>query len=306
MPPPRGTLNALEGPGDYDMTSVVHSDTYPAIDSAKADLSGKVVFISGASRGLGRAMAISFAKAGASMIALGARSNLSATIDQMKAAVASVERPEPKILPLKFDVSDRKSVEEAADKVDKEFGHVDIVINNAAILGTGTNLIADSDPDDWWDVFRVNLLGPYLIARAFIPLLLRGSLKTIATVSSVGAHLTTPGRSSYQGSKLAVLRLTEHIVSEYLDKGILAYCIHPGNIPTDLLVGGVESLPPEIKPAFVDTAELSADSLVYLTSQKRDWLAGRYINVTWDLPELMDKEDEIVRGDKLKVRLVTL
>lgn len=55
---------------------------------------------------------------------------------------------------------------------------------------------------------------------------------------------------------------------------------------------------------FVETPELSADSLVYLTSEKRDWLAGRYINVTWDLPELMAKKDEIVSGDKLKVRMV--
>lgn len=55
---------------------------------------------------------------------------------------------------------------------------------------------------------------------------------------------------------------------------------------------------------FVETPELSADSLVYLTSERRDWLAGRYINVTWDLPELMEKKEDIVKGDKLKVRLV--
>lgn len=55
---------------------------------------------------------------------------------------------------------------------------------------------------------------------------------------------------------------------------------------------------------FVETPELSADSIVYLTSEKRDWLGGRYINCTWDLPELMAKKDEILREDKLKVRLV--
>lgn len=59
-----------------------------------------------------------------------------------------------------------------------------------------------------------------------------------------------------------------------------------------------------VPPAFVDTPELCANSLVFLTSERRTWLAGRYINVTWDLPELMSKEDEIVQGDKLKVRLV--
>ncbi|KAI0889384.1 NAD(P)-binding protein [Annulohypoxylon maeteangense] len=304
MPPPRGTPNPIEGPGklgDYDVTSVVHSDTYPAIDSAKANFNGKAVFISGASRGLGRAMAISFAKAGASMIAIGARSDLSTTAKEMKAAVASVGKPEPRILLVKFDVSDRKSVDEAADQVKKSFGHIDIVINNAGVLYISP--IVDSDPDEWSKVFQINLVGPYLVARAFIPLLLEGSDKTIITVSSVGAHLKSPGLSAYQTSKLAVIRLTEFIATEYGNKGVLAYSIHPGNIPTNML-GDLESAPAVLKPVFVDTAELSADSLVYLTSQKRDWLAGRYINVTWDLPELMEKEDEIVKGDKLKVRLV--
>ena len=55
---------------------------------------------------------------------------------------------------------------------------------------------------------------------------------------------------------------------------------------------------------FIEAPELSADSIVYLTSEKRDWLGGRYVNCTWDLPELMAKKDEIVDGDKLKVRLV--
>ncbi|KAI6087145.1 hypothetical protein F4821DRAFT_269670 [Hypoxylon rubiginosum] len=304
MPPPKGTPNPLEGPADYDMTSVVHNDTYPAIDSSKADLSGKVVFINGASRGLGKAMSVSFAKAGASKIAIGARGDLSTTEKAMKAAAASAGRPEPTILLVKFDVTDYKSVDEAAAQVKKNFGHVDIVINNAGKIGSGQ--IADSDPDEWWKVWQVNLGGPYLVSRAFIPLLLEGSDKTIITVSSVGAHLIGPGMSAYQASKLAVLRLSEFIVAEYGDTGVLAYCIHPGNIPTDMLTDftGTTEISDFWKPIFVETPELSADSLVYLTSEKRDWLAGRYINVTWDLPELMEKKDEIVKGDKLKVRLV--
>ncbi|KAI1441776.1 NAD(P)-binding protein [Annulohypoxylon stygium] len=283
MPPPRGTPNPLEGPG---------TDTYPAIDSANADFNGKAVFISGASRGLGRAMAISFAKAGASMIAIGARSDLSTTVKEMKTAVENLGKPIPTILPVKIDVSDRES---------SNFGHVDIVINNAGILYASP--IVDSDPDEWWKVFQVNLVGPYLITRAFMPLLQEGSGKTIINVASVGAHLKSPAFSAYQISKLAVVRFTEMIVTEYGNKGILTYTVHPGNILTDTM-GDIEAVAPELEPVFVDTAELGADSLVYLTSQKRNWLAGRYINLTWALPELMEKEDEIVQDDKLKLRLV--
>ncbi|XDG09733.1 hypothetical protein ABKA04_009348 [Annulohypoxylon sp. FPYF3050] len=234
------------------------------------------------------------------MIAIGARSDLSTTTKEMEMVVANLRKPIPKILPVKFDVSDRQSVEEAADLVKKNFGHVDIVINNAGVMYIST--IVDSDPDEWWKVFQVNLVGPYLIARSFIPLLLKGRDKTLITVASVGAHLKSPGLSAYQISKLAVVRLTEMIVTEY-GNDILAYSIHPGNILTDM-ISDIEADAPGLKPIFIDKAELGADSLVYLTSQKRDWLAGRYINVTWDLPELMEKEDEIVNGDKLKLRLV--
>ncbi|KAF3061293.1 Oxidoreductase UcpA [Daldinia childiae] len=299
MPPPKGTPNPLEGPGDYDVTSVVHNDTYPAIDSAKANLSGKAVLITGASKGLGRAISVSFAKAGASMIAIGARSDLSTTVSEIKAAAEKVGKPEPIILALKLDVADPKSVDDAAAQVKESFGRMDIVINNAGIFDVA--MILDTDPEKWWNIWRVNVMGPYNTARSFLPLLLEGSNKTIVTLSSVGAHLVGPGLSAYQPSKLAVLRLSEFISAEYGDKGIVAYCIHPGNIPTDMVA---DVLVPEIRDAFVETPELSADSLVYLTSERRDWLAGRYINVTWDLPELMEKKDEIVKGDKLKVRLV--
>ncbi|KAK9777389.1 hypothetical protein SCAR479_05782 [Seiridium cardinale] len=301
MPPPRGTPNPILGPADYDMTTVVHNDTYAAIASAKADFSGRAVFVSGASRGLGRAMSVSFAKAGTSMIAIGARSDLSGTIKAMQDAVERVGKPTPKILPIQFDVADKASVDEAAKKVRQEFGRIDIVIGNAAVLATGK--MAEMDPDEWIRVFTVNTIGPYLLYRSFIPLMLERGEKTFITVSSVGAHIQTSGYSAYQTSKLTVLRLAEFASTEYGDQGILAYSIHPGNIPTDM-VGGPEGLPESVKAIFTETAELSADSIVYLTSEKRPWLAGRYVNVTWDLPELVAKKDEIVSGDKLKVRLV--
>lgn len=231
--------------GDYDMTSVVHNDTYPAIDPAKANLIGKAVFISGASRGLGRAMSASFAKSGASYIAIGARSDLSATIKEMREASGAAGKPEPKVLPVQFDVTNRHSVEKAVTAVKDAFGRIDIVINNAGVLTAGK--IADADPDEWWRTFQVNLVGPYLLTRGFIPLMLEaGGDKTFVTVSSVGAHLRSPGLSAYQTSKLAVLRFTEFVGADYGDRGVLAYAIHPGNIPTDML-GDAGEISPELR-----------------------------------------------------------
>ncbi|KAI1346832.1 putative short-chain type dehydrogenase [Xylaria sp. FL0043] len=304
MPPPRGVPNVIEGPGDYDTTSIVHNDTYPAIDSAKADLSGKAVFISGATRGIGRSISVSFAKAGASMIAISGRSDLSGTAQAIKKAAASVGKPEPKVLDLKLNVVDKDSVDAAAAEIKKTFGRIDVVVNNAA-AGPVSVPIAETDPEEWWNTMAVNLKGPYLVMRALIPLMLEtGGLSTFVTVSSVGALLRSPGLSAYQTSKLAVLRLTEFLHAEYSAKGILAFSIHPGNVPTDMTSGPDGKVPEELAHIFVETPELAADSIVYLTKEKRDWLGGRYVNVTWDLPELMSKKDEIVKGDKLKVQLV--
>ena len=223
--------------GDYTTTSVVHSDTYPAIDPAKADLSGKAVFISGATRGIGRAISVSFAKAGASMIAIGGRADLGDTAQAMKEAATSVGKPGPKILEVKFDVSSKESVDEAAAEIKKAFSRIDIVVNNAG-TGLGGGPIAETDPDRWWNTFAVNLKGPYLVMRALTPLMLetRG-LSAFVTVSSVGSQLRSPGYSAYQTSKLAVLRLTEFLDAEYGDQGIVAFSIHPGNVVTDMTRG---------------------------------------------------------------------
>ncbi|KAI1308085.1 putative short-chain type dehydrogenase [Xylaria venustula] len=304
MPPQKGVPNILEGRGDYDMTSVVHNDTYPAIDSAKADLTGKAVFISGATRGIGKSISVSFAKAGASMIAIGGRSNLSDTVQAIRAAASSVGKPEPKILELKLDVLSTESVDAAAAEIKKAFGRIDVVVNNAGVF-TGNVSIADTDPEEWWNTMAVNVKGPYLVMRALIPLMLEtGGLSTFVTVSSVGSQLRTPGYSAYQTSKLAVLRVTEFLNAEYSDKGVVAFSVHPGNVPTDMTTGPDSKVPDELAHIFVETPELAADSIVYLSKEKRDWLGGRYINVTWDLPELIGKKDEIVQGDKLKVELI--
>lgn len=283
----------------------MHNDTYPTISPLTTNLSGKAVFISGASRGIGWGIALSYARAGASAIAIGARSSLASLETAIRGAASEANRPAPKILTLQFDVTSKASVDDAAAAVEKAFGRLDIVINNAGIMGSFAP-IAEGDPDKWWETWNVNLRGPYLVTRAFLPLLLKGGEKTIVTVSSVGAHLTTAGLSAYQTSKLAVLRLAEFVDAEYRDQGVCCYVIHPGNIPGTGILGaaGMEGVPEGLSHVLVETVELAADSLVFLTREKRAWLGGRYLNCTWDMEELMGKEGEIVAGDKLKVRLV--
>ncbi|KAL2209148.1 NAD(P)-binding protein [Sarocladium strictum] len=301
MPPPRGYPNFIEGPADYDMTQDVHNDTYSAIESASADFSGKAVYLSGASRGIGVGIAISFARAGASKIAVSARSSSQSTVDAMLKAAKEAGRPEPEILSLAVDLTSMASVTAAAEEIKNKFGRLDIIVNNAGVMTGYQTAVADLSEEDWKMNFEVNVHGPWRVLKAFLPLLLeteKGS-KTIVTVASVGAHLVSPGLSGYQTSKLAVLRLTQFAMAEHGSQGLLTYCVHPGNIDT-----GMADLAEEIKPIFVDTPALCGDTLVYLTSERREWLGGRYVNVTWDMPQLMAKEKELVEGDKLKVRMV--
>jgi hypothetical protein len=169
--------------GDFTVTATVHNDTYPAIDPTTQNLTGKAVFITGASRGIGASIAASFAKAGASYIILAARSSLDATESDVKKAAQNAGRPLPEVLQLKLDVTNPTSVSDAAAQVKRAVGRLDVIVNNAGLVDVSA--IHESDPEKWWAVWEVNVKGPFLIAKYFLPLMLEDedSLKQVVTVS---------------------------------------------------------------------------------------------------------------------------
>ncbi|KAL2836587.1 hypothetical protein BJY01DRAFT_238221 [Aspergillus pseudoustus] len=263
----------------------------------------KYVFITGASKGIGRETTLSYARAGCTGIAIGARGDLTDLAQEIRDAATRTGKPVPHVVSLSLDVTDSRSVDRAVETiVSSSFPRIDILINNAGYLEQRRKL-ADSDPDEWWRTWRLNLLGPYLVTRAVIPHMVeRGGEKTIVNIASVAAHLTSPGGSSYQTSKLALLRLTEFVNVDYgADAdGILAYAVHPGGVLTDM----GNRLPAGTRAMLKETPQLCADTLVFPTERRRGWLAGRYISATWDVEELLAREKEITHGDKLKVRMV--
>ena len=211
-----------------------HHDTYPFITSKNSKLKGKHVLITGASKGCGRATALSFARAGASGIAVGARSSLSALETEILSIAKEMGHPPPTVVVLKMDVEDKANLTSVAREVEEKFnGRLDILINNAGYLGDFTPIV-ESDPDDWWKTWSVNVNGVYLVTRAFLPLMLKGGDKQIVNLSSVGAHNRTKGASAYQTTKFAIGRFTEFICSDYGEQGVLAYAVHPGGVPTEL------------------------------------------------------------------------
>ena len=139
--------------GRYFVSTIRH-DTYPAIDPSKASLEGQHILITGASKGIGRATATAYAKAGASAIALGARSDLSEVEKEVQKAAADAGKKAPQVLTINLDVQSRESVEKAAKETEKSFGAIDILVNNAGYL-EDFKPIADSDPDEWWKTWEI-------------------------------------------------------------------------------------------------------------------------------------------------------
>ena len=227
-----------------DFTKTVHSEPYPAIDSSKANLHGKSVFICGASKGIGRCIALSYAKAGASYIAIGARSDLTTVEKDVVEVARAVGKTTPKVLQVKVDVTNVESVGKAAHEIGKRFPQLDIVIYNAGVVGQMVPIL-DSDPDKWWNTWDINLRGAFLVTRAFLPVQLKGGDKQIAYTSSCGAWLALPGLSDYQPTKLALSRFTEFVGVEYGEQGIVAFSIHPGNVVTEIV--GPDGPPEHLK-----------------------------------------------------------
>jgi NAD(P)-dependent dehydrogenase (short-subunit alcohol dehydrogenase family) len=203
-------------PLGLNFSSKTHNDTYAAINPAAnpAPCAGKTVLVTGAAKGIGRAIVISYARAGASRIAITARGDASVTHAEALRAAAEAGRSDVELFVLKLDVTDHASIEACAAELHSQWGHVDIVVNNAAYLAPFVPL-GEGDKDDWWKTWEVNVRGVYWVAHTFLPLVLASTDKTMVNLTSVGALALTPGASAYQTSKLAVLRLAEYLMMDY-------------------------------------------------------------------------------------------
>lgn len=304
-----GTNMASDFHTGANFTSKIHSEPYPYISQSQH--AGHNVLITGAARGIGRAMALAFARAGAAGIAVADLSDeaFGNLASDLLGAAKSNGHEYPQLILHKLDVSDEASVKKCAALVGEEFkGRLEILVNNAGYM-TPALSVPESDPETWWRTFEVNVKGPYLMSKYFVPLLLASASSSsgggqggqMININSVAAHNLRPQASAYGTSKLAALKLTEFLMVEAGEKGLVAYSVHPGGVLTDLARDG---MPAETLAGLGDTPELVAEAVAWLTGERREWLAGRYVSATWDMEELVRKREAIVEGDKLKVRLV--
>ncbi|KAK8061639.1 hypothetical protein PG994_008005 [Apiospora phragmitis] len=278
-----------------------HSESYPYIDPANADLSAQTVVITGASRGIGLCAALSFVHAGCRRLVITARSAPEDRAAELRSEARNLNGAELDVLALALDVTDDASVGAAAAKVAEHFGGVvDTLVNNAGYLPP-TALMGEGDPAEWLACAEVNIKGLYRVSHHFLPLLLRSATaRTVINVGSQAAHYVVPGHSAYQTTKFAVCRLAEFMALEYQDQGLVAVAVHPGCLPTELGL----SLPKEYHDLLIDAPELPGDTFVWIVKERRAWLSGRYMEANWDMEEFEGKREDVVKRDVLKFRMV--
>jgi 3-oxoacyl-[acyl-carrier protein] reductase len=250
-----------------------------------SDLQDQVALVTGGGRGIGRNLAVELAAAGA-RVAVSARSR------------AEIEKTAQRIngVAIECDVSDRVSVEHMVKLAESELGPIDLLVANA---GTSIDEHAawELEPNDWWHVFEVNVLGVYLCCRAVIPGMLERGTGRIVNVASGAAYLTGSKSTAYSASKAAVHRFSETLANQLEDHGIPVFSISPGLVRTRMTEDFGDDAPwtpPELAPRLVRA----------LASGRLDRLAGRYLHAEHDdVDDLAVRADEIVENDLNAIRL---
>ena len=281
----------------------LHHSPYAAIDTKttlKGSAAGEVVFISGASQGIGQATAIAFAQAGAKAVYITARSEkgLKETKDKIEK-----ENPNTQCAYRICNATKAAEVKAAVDDCVARFGGIDIADANAGSSGNWDKKIGDSDAASWWQTWEVNMKGAYHVVRFAIPHLVQSAGKNngghLILLSSIGAQMLMPGASDYQVSKHAVNRLCEFVNIDHGEEGIKCFAIHPGGVATEL----AKNNPSQIQAILIDNPVLAALFIFWLCSGKVDWATGRYLSSNWDVTELFGMKDKILAEDLFVNRL---
>ena len=239
-------------------------------------LDGKVALVTGASRGIGRAIAIALAKEGATVAV-----NYAGNTEKAESVVREIREFGSEALAIQADVTNADSVTAMIKTVTEEFGKIDILVNNAGI--TRDNLLMRMKEEDWDSVINTNLKGVFLCTKAVSRQMMKQRKGRIINISSVVGVSGNAGQANYVAAKSGVIGLTKTSAKELAARGITVNAIAPGFIETDMtnaLTEEVsEQLLQQIPLGRFGSPEDVAQTAIFLASEEAAYITGQTIQV---------------------------
>lgn len=239
------------------------------------DLEGKVAIVTGASGGIGQAVAIAMASAGADVAICGQnQGRLDATAELIKATGR-------RVLSFSMNISHADAVQKMVDDVTASWGRIDVMVNNAGITRDG--LIMRMSEEDWDEVINVNLKSIFLCTRAVCRTMMKQRSGSIINISSIIGLIGNPGQSNYSASKGGIISFTKSIARELASRNIRANAIAPGFIETSM----TEKIPENLQKKMLEAIPLGrygkpenvADLAVFLAGDRSSYITGQVISI---------------------------
>ena len=236
-------------------------------------LEGKKALVTGASRGIGRAIALALAAEGADVVVNYAGSEAAA-----KEVAAEIEAMGRKAFVVQADISSNEAATAMVDEVVKEFGRIDILVNNAGITRDG--LLMRMKEEDWDAVLTTNLKGVFNCTKAAVKYMMKQKAGKIVSISSVVGLMGNAGQANYAAAKAGVIGFTKSVAKEVAARGINVNAVAPGFIKTDMTQDFIEDELKAMIPANrFGEAEEVADLVAFLASRKSSYITGEVINI---------------------------
>jgi 3-oxoacyl-[acyl-carrier protein] reductase len=276
-------------------------------------LTGRAAIVTGASRGLGKAIAVRLIADGADVMLTGRDADvLQAAGEELRAA-----RPEPsqKVVWQAGDVAVADDVDRMVAATVEQLGRVDVLVSNAGVYGP-LGLIEDVDWAEWVRAIEINLLGTVLACRAVVPMMRKQGGGKIIILSGGGATSPLPRVSAYAASKAGVVRFGETLAEEVKDAGIDVNSVAPGALNTRLTDQIVEAGPEAVGQSLYARAvqwqagsatplDVGADLVAFLASTESDGITGRLIAAVWDpWREFPQQREKIAASDVYTLRRI--
>ena len=244
------------------------------------ELEGKIAIVTGASRGIGRAIALNLAAAGAHIVAVYQQNKEKA--DELAQEIEPLGRT---CLTVKADVSVEDEVNALIDQTMTQFGKIDMLVNNAGMTKDG--LIMRMKTEDWHSVLNVNLSGMFYALKAVTKPMMKQRSGKIVFITSIIGLTGNAGQANYAAAKAGVIGLMKSAAKEFASRGIQVNAVAPGFIDTDMTKG----LNDEVKKTYLEQIPLKrfgrvedvAEAVKFLVSEKADYITGQVIHVNGGL-----------------------